>query len=130
MEHNGQDGLAVFTDGTHFVNVTVNDSVAANNTGDGIVVGSDGGPANVMVRNATISNNGGDGLDSQGTGTTIRVTRSTITSNNGGWTTSAGGVVTSYADNNIDGNAFVNTEPPSPATYKSRHWLRVYESTP
>jgi hypothetical protein len=118
MEHNAPDGLAVFTDSTHSVNVTVSDSVAANNASDGIVVGSDGGPANVMVRNSTIANNGLDGLDSQGTGATIRVTRSTITGNFGGWTTSSGGVVTSYADNNIDGNTSVNTEPPSPLTYK------------
>jgi hypothetical protein len=70
------------------------------------------------VRNSTIANNGSDGLEAQGTGATVRVTRSTITGNSTGWATSTGGVVLSYGDNNIDGNTNVNTEPPSPLSYK------------
>jgi hypothetical protein len=71
-----------------------------------------------MVRNSTVANNTIDGLISQGTGATIRVTRSTITGNATGWDNSSGGVVLSYGDNNIDGNMNVNTEPPNPLTYK------------
>ncbi len=54
----------------------------------------------------------GDGL-----GANIRVTRSTITGNTTGWLVVLTGVVTSYGDNNIDGNGSVNTEPPGPLVY-------------
>jgi hypothetical protein len=71
-----------------------------------------------MVRNSTIANNANAGLEVQNTGATIRVTRSTITGNGSGWANSSSGVVFSYADNNIDGNGTVNTEPPGPLAYK------------
>jgi hypothetical protein len=105
------------------MNVTVADSVSANNgsngSGPGINVNSTGGTqARVMVRNSTIANNAMDGLQASGTGATIRVTRSTITGNNTGWANSSSAVVLSYGDNNIDGNTNVNAEPPNPLTYK------------
>jgi hypothetical protein len=70
-----------------------------------------------MVRNSTIANNGLAGLSAQGTGAIVRVTRSTITGNANGWATPSSGTVLSYADNIIDGNGSVNTEPPGPLTY-------------
>ena len=115
MENNGSHGLLVATSiQTVNVNVTVSDSVSANNGINGIYADSLGGtPVSVMVRNSTVANNGGDGLLAQGTGATIRVTRSTITGNGTGWAVTTG-VVLSYGDNNIDGNTSVNTEPPNP----------------
>jgi hypothetical protein len=117
MENNGQDGL--FVGGTQTLTVTVSDSVSANNTFDGIAADSTGGPpASIMVRNSTIANNAFRGLVANIPGATIRVTRSTITGNGLGWADSNSGAVLSYADNNIDGNTNINTEPPSPLTYK------------
>jgi hypothetical protein len=113
LENNGTNGLAVNT-GTQTIDVTVSDSVSANNTNDGIFADSGSGlPASIMVRNSTIANNGSVGLQASGTGATIRVTRSTITGNNSGWAITASGVVSSYADNNIDGDKNTDTAPPA-----------------
>ena len=113
IQNNASDGLHVITPSQ--VNVTVSDSLSTDNGSSGISAISQGGtPVNVMVRNSTIANNGTNGLlavlDS---GATIFVTRSTITGNGTGWN----GSVTSYGDNNIDGNTSANTEPPSLLVY-------------
>jgi hypothetical protein len=116
VDNNGGPGLFVATTG-QTVNVTFSDSVSTNNL-DGITASSNGTPVNVMVRNSVLANNGVDGLLAQNAGTTIRVTRSTITGNAVGWAVGSPAVVLSYGDNNIDGNTSVNTEPPGPLTYK------------
>ncbi len=128
IENNGANGLGIITQ-TQTINLTVNDTVSANNASNGIVADSlSGTSVNVMVRNSIIANNGGDGLRADNIGATVSVTRSTITGNAAGWATPgmAGGgggggllgVVSSYGDNNIDGNQGANTEPPGPLTYK------------
>jgi hypothetical protein len=117
IENNASHGLLVDPVGVT-INLTVSDSVSANNAGDGIHAISNGGSLiSVMVRNSTIANNAAVGLQAIGSAT-IRVTRSTITGNGTGWANTASGVVVSYGDNNIDGNANANTEPPNPLTYK------------
>jgi hypothetical protein len=117
IESNFGHGLDVETN-SQTINMTVSDSVSANNGGSGISANATGGtPAiSIMVRNSTIANNANDGL-ATGDFTTIRVTRSTITGNGTGWAASSGAVL-SYGDNNIDGNGSANTEPPGPLTYK------------
>jgi hypothetical protein len=114
MENNVTDGLDVQTM-TQTINVTVGDCVSANNGNNGIFANSlNGTQVSIMVRNSTIANNGGDGLTTTaGVGPTaiIRVTRSTITGNGSAWAASSG-VLSSYDDNNIDGNANANTAPP------------------
>jgi hypothetical protein len=115
IEDNGS-GLNVAAT-TQTINMTVSDSVSANNQLEGIAAVSSGMPVSIMVRNSTIANNSGDGLGASGAGATILVTRSTITGNGAGWEALSSGVVSSYADNNIDGNTSVNTAPPA-LTYK------------
>jgi hypothetical protein len=111
------DGITVQST-TQTVNVTISDSVIANSVFAGIGALSDNGMmVSVMVRNSTSANNGTDGLLAEGTGATILVTRSTITGNNTGWFAPTG-TVTSYGDNNIDGNMNANTQPPGPLPYK------------
>ncbi len=117
MENNFTTGLEVTTS-TQTVKVTVSDSVSANNGTTGANANSSGGLLKLMVRNSTFANNHDEGLEATGTGATIRVTRSTITGNGAGWAITTGGVVTSYADNNIDDNGSANTEPTNPLTYK------------
>jgi hypothetical protein len=121
IENNAGDGLNANTGltGTQTINMTVTDSVSASNKTTGITVQSFGPfPVNIMVRNSTIANNTFQGLVASNTGATILVTRSTITGNGTGWDAFASGVVTSYADNNIDGNGSANSEPPNPLTYQ------------
>jgi hypothetical protein len=116
MASNGADGLVAST-ASPTINVTVSDSLSANN-GAGISASSvSAAPVNIMVRNCTIANNASDGLVATNTGARIRVTQSTISGNVTGWLNSSGGVVTSYGDNNIDGNGGANTEPPGPLSY-------------
>jgi hypothetical protein len=113
IENSGNAGLSINTS-AQTINVTVTDSVSANNAVDGIVADSTGGtPISIMVRNSTIANNVANGMNALDTAT-ILVTRSTITGNGAGWA----GNVTSYADNNIDGNSNGNTAPPNPLPYK------------
>jgi hypothetical protein len=125
MENNEASGVeAVLSAQT--VNVTVSDSVSANNV-IGIAANvpivsqrsnaaAGGSVVSIMVRNSTIANNSLLGLLANSG--TVLVTRSTITGNNTAWSAINGGVVSSYADNNIDGNTSANTEPPNPLPYK------------
>jgi hypothetical protein len=91
------------------VDVTVSDSVIAHNQ-HGITTNANAGSINVMVRNSAIVDNITTGLLSQG-GSTIRITRSTITGNATAWSV-VSGLMQSYGDNNIDGNSSANTAPP------------------
>jgi hypothetical protein len=117
MENNGGVGLSISTS-TQTINMTVNDSVVADNAYSGITTDlGDETVIGVMVRNSVIANNGSFGLFSSGTGSTIRVSRSTLTGNDYAWGYAANGVVLSYGDNNIDGNTNDNSEPPNPLSY-------------
>jgi hypothetical protein len=120
IENNATDGLTVISNSTQTINVTVSDSVSAKNGNDGIAADSFGGTTvQVMVRNCTVANNSANGLEANSTapGAILRVTRSTVTGNGVAWSAAASGVVSSYADNNIDGNSSGNTPPP-PIGYK------------
>jgi hypothetical protein len=117
-ENNTVTGIAIVSEGGATVNVTISDSVSANNAAAGIGTNVLSGSVTVMVQDSTIANNGTTGVLSQSTGSTIRVTRSTIIGNATGWNIAGSGVVLSYGDNNIDGNGTANTEPPSPLAYK------------
>jgi hypothetical protein len=117
MRSNVANGLLVQSDTVQTINVTVSDSVSANNH-NGIEAVSNGAmQVNVMVRNSTIANSALEGLNASGTGAAVRITRSTITGNAVSWFPSAGGVVLSYSDNNIDSNTSGNGEPPNPLVY-------------
>ncbi len=110
IKNNGFNGI-VFYNSTQTINMTASDSLIANNGTNGIYVRSGGSPENVIVRNSTISNNANIGLTAEGTGASIRTTRSTITGNGTGWSNAFSGAVTSYADNNIEDNGSVNNAP-------------------
>jgi hypothetical protein len=116
MINNTGDGLTITSasGSAPTINVTVSDSVSANNTSEGIFANpAAGATVQVMVRNSTIAKNGSYGLVADSPGVTIRVTRSTITGNATAWLAANSGVVSSYADNNIDGNTNGDTAPPA-----------------
>jgi hypothetical protein len=116
MANSSTDGLLVVL-GTNSatVNVTVSDSVSANNGAYGIVANtnSGGGVISVMVRNCSIVNNVTGGLIASNPSATIRITRSTITGNGAGWTAASSGVVSTFGDNDIFGNGSANNAPAS-----------------
>jgi hypothetical protein len=116
-EDNTISGIAIASEGSATIDVTISDSVSANNA-SGVVTNVLSGSVTVMVQDSVIANNSTNGVLSQTSNSTIRVTRSTITGNGTGWNIASSGVVLSYGDNNIDGNTNANTEPPNPLAYK------------
>jgi hypothetical protein len=114
MQHNGGNGLQIqSTSGS--LDFTVSDSVSSNNGANGILVSASGTAGiTAMVRNSAIANNT-TGLNVSGdasSAATLLVTRSSITGNTTAWTaTGGGGFLTSYVDNNIDGNGTGNATP-------------------
>jgi len=118
LEDNSGAGLTVSAGSGQTVTMTVSDSMIANNAGNGIEAISVGGTPKIMVRNSTIANNGLAGVFAQAPPAVILISRSTITGSTGAWNGSGGGTITSYSDNNIDGNVSGNTAPPNPFIYK------------
>jgi hypothetical protein len=122
IENNTSNGLEFFSPNTETINVTVSDSVSANNGGNGILLSASGTGTsiNVMVRNSTIANNA-TGLNVSGgasSSATLLFTRSAITGNTTAWAvTGGGGILTSYGDNNINGNGSNNSTPGSAIPY-------------
>jgi hypothetical protein len=108
-------GITIGSTKVGTIDVTIVNSLIANNAGEGISVFLAGATVSVMVRDSTITNNS-TGVDAQVSNSTIRLAHSTITANSTGWITSSGGVVNSYGDNNIDNNAAGNTAPPAIVT--------------
>jgi hypothetical protein len=115
LQSNTNDGLRVNT--TDNTNITVSDSESANN-GFGITAITTNSPLNVFVRNSVISNNSNTGLVANGIVATIRITRSTVTGNGLDWSTTIGGSVTSYSDNNFDANSTTNGGALGAAPYR------------
>ena len=92
-----KNGVGIFANGPA-VNVTVTDTVASNNN-----YGVGSSASAVMVRNSTVSNNAiGLAADQSAV---LRFGQSTITANGTGSTTTNGGQIQSYGNNNISGNA-------------------------
>src|SRR5262245_1493350 len=83
--------------------VSITDSVTqAGNTG--LSVGTfSGGPVTVMVVRSVVANNN-VGVSADGMVATVRLSSSVVTGNTTALSTSNGATLTSYADNQIDGN--------------------------
>jgi hypothetical protein len=90
--------------------VTVNRSIAANNTNNGFLATSGGGLTEMNLEGAVASNNGTNGIVTSGGPALIRISNSTVTGNATGLNASAGGQILSYGSNRIAGNT-VNGAP-------------------
>jgi hypothetical protein len=92
------------------LDVTIIDSEASNNLNFGVFSTSSMGQtaSSVTLRNSIASYNGGEGLG-VGQNAILRVAHSVVTGNAVGVQASNGGILYSYGDNNIDGNANNNT---------------------
>jgi hypothetical protein len=98
------------------VNATVVDSVFASNIGQGLLVITSTGTADLMVLRSVVAYNAIStalaGIQAGGANSTVRIAQSAITENGTGWSNDGTATVLSYGDNYIDGNRFGNTPPP------------------
>jgi hypothetical protein len=101
------EGAALYINSaTQTLNITVSNSVIANNQSTGIesFSQSSSGPVGLMVQDSTITNNGGYALLANGSANSMWVTRSVITGNGGGVDPESSAKLLSFGDNNIIGN--------------------------
>ena len=91
--------------GAGATNVDFNDVTVDGSGGPGIVAATGSTIVNLMVDEVTSSNNASFGIRSVGAGATVRLTRSTVTNNGTGLASLSSGVLASYSNNNVSGNA-------------------------
>jgi hypothetical protein len=87
------------------INMTIADSMIANNARDGVVATTPGGgaPIGVMVKNSRLANNN-IGLHSVGPGVTVRASDSTIIGNSTGVSFSGGAALLTFGNNEVQAN--------------------------
>jgi len=116
IQNNGLAGVkADGTSNTGGSNTTIVNSSVSGNTNAGIsILNPGGGPAiNIMVDDVAVANNGAaGGLRVDGANANIRVGRSTISGNATGTAIVNGGVISSYGNNEINGNTSDGPNPP------------------
>ncbi|RWC27779.1 right-handed parallel beta-helix repeat-containing protein [Mesorhizobium sp.] len=117
IENNNLAGLkADGTSNTGGSNTTIANSSVSGNTNAGISIFNPvGGPAiNIMVDSVAVANNGAaGGLRVDGANATVRVGRSTISGNALGTAIVNGGVISSYGNNQLNGNTSDGPNPPT-----------------
>jgi hypothetical protein len=117
IENNNLAGVkADGTGNTGGSNTTIVNSSVSGNTNAGIsILNPGGGPAiNIMIDSVVVANNGASGgLRVDGANATVRVGRSTISGNGLGTAIANGGVISSYANNQINGNTSDGPNPPT-----------------
>jgi hypothetical protein len=86
------------------INVDIFNSVSYGNSGAGINAAAGTGPVQVMVGHSTSSHNGTGLVAGGSSNATLRVGYSTITGNTTSFTMSSGATVSSYGNNQFDGN--------------------------
>jgi hypothetical protein len=86
--------------------VMVANSNASNNVNNGFLVfTSAAGTANMSIDNTVVANNGINGIRADGSVNAVaRISRNTVTGNGTGLSTGAGGQIVSYRYNNVSGN--------------------------
>ena len=95
--------------------VTVTDSVVTGSIGTALAVTATFSPTSLMVFRSVVANNN-VAISANGTGAnaaTLRIGQSTVTGNTFAWEDINSGVVQSYGDNKIDGNAQDQSPPPT-----------------
>jgi hypothetical protein len=108
ITNNGGDGVAANGNaGSGSVKISVRDSEASNNTGNGFSAFSSMGVAQQQIDSSTAANNG-VGIAVTGTNAIIRFTRSTVTANGTGVSGTATSIL-SYGTNSVDGNGAPGT---------------------
>ena len=107
LSNNLGSGLGVSgLSGTGVMNVTVADSVMANNTIDGVDSFSSNGHAavNIMLVRCVVFSNGSVGVLTSGPPVTLRSFQTAVTANATGWSKQNNSTFLTYGDNGVDGN--------------------------
>jgi hypothetical protein len=110
VSDNSSFGIIISADASAVASAVIDNVTMANNAGGLHASSSGGAPINVMVRNSTMAHNS-EGLGSQGTSSTVWLTRSTITENGSDFSITGTSVLLSYGDNNIVGNTSTSGTP-------------------
>ena len=110
IENNAVGVTAVSTSGA--IKMTVRESIVATNQSFGILSTAAAAAINLTVERTTVISNLGTGVLSQGASSMVRIDRSIITGNATGVGTAGGGVLRSYKNNAINGNATEGTPIP------------------
>jgi hypothetical protein len=102
---NGNGLQAVGNNGSANLDVAVSDSSASSSSGIGFIVQSSAGHSvsSLALIRTTVSGNQ-FGVEASGANATLLLSQTTITGNTIGFSVAAGGVISSYGDNNIDDN--------------------------
>jgi len=107
---NGGNGISIAPAGT--LNAVLNRVEVYNNNGDGILVeGQLGGVFNVTIADSVAANNGVGLRNDSIHPFTMRVAQSVVTGNAVSWEAKNQGILLSYGDNKIDGNGDGNPAP-------------------
>jgi len=109
LGNNGGHGILVNgfnSTGANTINATVSESVAAGNGNAGFFSASQSGnaPTSITLFHSVAANNN-VGVAANGSGAILLLANSTVTGNTSGWFQVSSGIVASYGDNYIDGNA-------------------------
>jgi hypothetical protein len=110
IENNSVGVTAVSSSGA--IKMTVRESIVATNQSFGILSTAAAAAINLTVERTTVIGNLGTGVLSQGASSMVRIDRSIITGNATGVGTAGGGVLRSYKNNAINGNATEGTPIP------------------
>lgn len=111
LENNRFGLLADSTLGSGAITVAVNESTSVGNSGFAFsaVTAAGGGPAvGIFIKNTVVAHNN-NALIANGASATLRIGNSLITGNSAVVLTQNGGTLTSYKDNQVDGNSNNNT---------------------
>jgi Right handed beta helix region len=116
--NNSLNGVALFGASSGIIRAVVADSVAAGNSFGFLVdTGSSSPVSLLLVRSVAVDNN--TGVFASGSLATVRVARSAVTGNTtASWGIAFGGTLSSYSDNNVNGNGDGDPAAPSGAIPK------------
>jgi hypothetical protein len=107
VQNNNNAGVRFDTIGSvgSTIIATMDNSVVSNNS-NGVLAKSPAGTGTIklLVNHSIFEENAGTGLIVNGTGSTVRVTNSTVSQNGTGLLTLSSGTVVSYGNNVFDGN--------------------------
>jgi len=82
--------------------VTVHNSVAAGNSGNGFLCVSVAAAAELNLDNCVATNTTTNGIATSGAAATVRISNCVVTDNGTGLNHAAGGMILSYSNNNVD----------------------------
>ena len=112
---NNTNGIRAIGSSGNGIKMTIRDSTLSGSTFTAVAAVSPAA-SSVIITDSTVANSGGNAFNAVGAGAVINIGSSNISGNNAVFANSSGGLVQSYGNNAIDGNA-TNTPPPATALH-------------